>query len=115
MSERLSPEARVAVGIAHTIARISASQKIETEHLLLAIMRENPAFLPLPPVADFPIDESNRTTLIEPNRTSRHPCILAERDCRWSFRRAMTAKMILRVGQTASQVICRMINISSKQ
>ena len=45
MSERLTPEARVAVGIAHTIARISASQKIETEHLLLAIMRENPAFL----------------------------------------------------------------------
>lgn len=45
MSERLTSEARVAVGIAHTIARISASQKIETEHLLLAIMRENPAFL----------------------------------------------------------------------
>jgi len=46
-SERLIPEARVAVGIAHTIARISASQSIETEHLLLAIMRENPAFLNL--------------------------------------------------------------------
>jgi ATP-dependent Clp protease ATP-binding subunit ClpA len=45
LSERLTSEARVAVGIAHTIARISASQKIETEHLLLAIMRENPAFL----------------------------------------------------------------------
>lgn len=45
MSERLTPEARVTIGIAHVIARISASQKIETEHLLLAIMRENPAFL----------------------------------------------------------------------
>lgn len=45
MSERLTPEARVAVGIAHVIARISASQKIETEHLVLAIMRESPAFL----------------------------------------------------------------------
>jgi ATP-dependent Clp protease ATP-binding subunit ClpA len=45
MPERLTPEARIAVGIAYTIARISASQKIETEHLLLAIMRENPAFL----------------------------------------------------------------------
>ena len=45
MSERLTPEARVAVGIAHTIARISASPKIETEHLLFAMMRENPVFL----------------------------------------------------------------------
>src|SRR5579863_5249032 len=45
MSERFAPDARVAVGIAHVIARISASQTIETEHLLLAIMRENPAFL----------------------------------------------------------------------
>lgn len=45
MSERLSSEARVAVGVAHTIARICASQEVETEHLLLAIMRENPAFL----------------------------------------------------------------------
>jgi len=33
------------MGLAHCIARISASQMIETEHLLLAIMRENPAFL----------------------------------------------------------------------
>jgi ATP-dependent Clp protease ATP-binding subunit ClpA len=47
MSVRLTPEARVAVGIAHAIARISASQSIETEHLLLAIMRENPGFLNL--------------------------------------------------------------------
>ena len=45
MSERLTHEARVAMGLAHCIARISASQMIETEHLLLAIMRENPAFL----------------------------------------------------------------------
>jgi len=45
LSERFTPEARVAVGIAHAIARISSSQKIETEHLLLAIMLENPAFL----------------------------------------------------------------------
>lgn len=45
MSERFSSEARVAVGIAYTIARICDSQKVETEHLLLAIMRQNPAFL----------------------------------------------------------------------
>jgi ATP-dependent Clp protease ATP-binding subunit ClpA len=45
MLERLSPEARVAVGMAYTIAGICASQEVETEHLLLAIMRENPAFL----------------------------------------------------------------------
>ncbi len=45
MSERLTSEARVAVGMAHTIASLCASQEVETEHLLLAIMRENPAFL----------------------------------------------------------------------
>jgi ATP-dependent Clp protease ATP-binding subunit ClpA len=45
MSERLTPEARGAVFIAHAIARISVSQKIETEHLLIGIMRENPGFL----------------------------------------------------------------------
>lgn len=45
MSERLTPEARGAVFIALIIARTSVSQKIETEHLLTGIMRENPGFL----------------------------------------------------------------------
>jgi ATP-dependent Clp protease ATP-binding subunit ClpA len=45
MSERLTPEARGAAVIAYGIAKMSASQNIETEHLLIGIMRENPGFL----------------------------------------------------------------------
>ena len=45
MSEQLTPEARAALSSAYVIARLCASQKIETEHLLIGIMRESPAFL----------------------------------------------------------------------
>ena len=45
MSERLTLEALSALTSAYVIARISRSQKIEAEHLLIGIVRENPAFL----------------------------------------------------------------------
>jgi ATP-dependent Clp protease ATP-binding subunit ClpA len=45
MSEQFTPEARGIVLMAHITARISVSQKVDAEDLLIGIMRENPAFL----------------------------------------------------------------------
>jgi len=45
MSERFTPEVRGVVLMAQLTAKISLSDKCETEHLLIAIMRENPGFL----------------------------------------------------------------------
>src|ERR1700735_4563488 len=45
MFERLTPEARGVMGSAYGIATTSVTQKIETEHLLIGIMHQNPGFL----------------------------------------------------------------------